>query len=67
MLHRPRSQVAHQTRDLGLIASLAQRECLGDQVDVSAGDRLSSGKKAAAAAPEEEADLRPAAAARRSG
>ena len=35
----------HQTRDLGLVASLAQRECLGDQVDVSASDRLSSGKK----------------------
>jgi hypothetical protein len=36
----------HQTRDLGLVASLAQRECLGDQVDVSASDRLTSGKKA---------------------
>ncbi|MBU6451774.1 MAG: DUF4388 domain-containing protein [Cyanobacteria bacterium REEB67] len=48
----------HMTRDLGLIASLAQRECLGDTADVSAGDRLSAGKKAATAT-EEEADLAP--------
>jgi len=36
----------HQTRDLGLISVLCQRECLGADADLESKDRLSSGKKA---------------------
>ena len=35
----------HQTRDIGLIAMIAQRECLGAEADISSKDRLSTGNK----------------------
>jgi GGDEF domain-containing protein len=44
----------HQTRDLGLISILCQRECLGADADLESKDRLSAGNKKAAE-PEPEA------------
>ncbi|MBS1999584.1 MAG: DUF4388 domain-containing protein [Cyanobacteria bacterium SZAS LIN-2] len=50
----------HQTRDMGLISILCQRECLGTEADVSASDRLGSTSKKEESASEGTGPVEPA-------
>jgi len=52
----------HQTRDVGLISMICQRECLGADADLESKDRLSAGNKRPGDSEPKEAEAAPPAA-----